>query len=120
MRHSVEARLPFLDYRLLETALHIRSKYKIKDGWTKYILRKAMEGILPDQVIWRKNKLGFNAPEKTWIDSIREDMEGAISGSKIIKAISRKPIDSKTLDYTMLWHLYSIAKWEKVHDVTLP
>src|ERR1035437_3089019 len=43
MYHSLESRLPFIDYRLVETALSINNRYKIKDGWTKYILRKAIE-----------------------------------------------------------------------------
>lgn len=119
MRHSVEARLPFLDYRLLEIALSISDKYKIKDGWTKYILRKAMEGILPDLIIWRKNKLGFASPEKTWIDSIKGEMIEVINESKIIKHISRKPIDLKTENRQMIWRLYSIAQWEKIYQVTI-
>lgn len=42
MRHSIETRLPFIDYKTLESTLNINIEYKIKDGWTKYILRKVI------------------------------------------------------------------------------
>lgn len=119
MRHSIEARLPFLDYRLLEIALSINAHYKMKKGWTKYILRKALEGILPYEILWRKSKLGFAAPDKTWINSISQEINQVISGSHIIKAISKKPIDLKTLEMGMSWRLYSIAKWENIYDVKI-
>lgn len=65
----------------------MRPEYKIRDGWTKYILRKALKGILPDSVIWRKNKLGFNAPEKTWLNHHEAKMKEEISQSKLLKDI---------------------------------
>jgi asparagine synthase (glutamine-hydrolysing) len=65
MATSVEARVPFLDYRLVEFALQIQTKLKYKDGITKYILKKAAEGILPHDVIYRK-KMGFAAPITRW------------------------------------------------------
>jgi len=117
MRHSVEARLPFVDYRLLETALSIQSKHKIKQGWTKHILRKSMEGILPDEVIWRKSKLGFNAPEKTWIDSVRHQMYVDIKSSKILSSLCYREIEPQKLDNKTLWKFYSVAKWEMVYAV---
>ncbi len=117
MAHSVEARLPFLDYRLLEASLSIDVKHKIKVGWTKYILRKSMEGILPEQVIWRKNKLGFNAPEKTWTESLKHQMHADILNSKILSSLCCREFDLDKLDNKTLWKLYSVAKWETIYDV---
>ena len=117
MAHSVEARLPFLDYRLLEASLSMDVKHKIKVGWTKYILRKSMEGILPEQVIWRKNKLGFNAPEKTWTESLKHQMYADILNSKILSSLCCREIDLDKLDNKTLWKLYSVAKWEMIYDV---
>jgi hypothetical protein len=93
------------------------AKHKIKDGWTKYVLRKAMNGILPDEIIWRKNKLGFNAPEKTWIDSMGSEMKDSIDKSEIIKSLIVKNIPYGSLDRNVLWRLYSIAIWEKQFNV---
>jgi asparagine synthase (glutamine-hydrolysing) len=72
MRFSVEARVPFTDHRLVEYVLDIPACYKIHDGWTKYILRKAVEDILPPEVVWRRDKIGFETPETKWLQKIDE------------------------------------------------
>lgn len=66
MAHSIEARVPFLDTRLVELAMHIPQATKLKNGTTKYILKKAAEGIIPNEIIYRK-KQGFGAPVKEWL-----------------------------------------------------
>jgi asparagine synthase (glutamine-hydrolysing) len=63
MAASIELRVPFLDYRLVEFAASIPSKYKIMKGEGKYPLKKMMEGILPNEIIYRK-KMGFPTPLK--------------------------------------------------------
>ena len=70
MNFSIETRLPFLDYRLVEHTLSLPAGAKIKFGWTKYVLRKAMEALLPEQVIWRKKKYGFEALSKTAAEQV--------------------------------------------------
>ncbi len=66
MAHSVEARLPFLDYRLAEMLASLPLTQKMRSGWTKYVLRQAMSGILPERVRLRKSKLGFDTPQDAW------------------------------------------------------
>jgi asparagine synthase (glutamine-hydrolysing) len=58
MAHSIETRVPYLDEDLVEFALTIPSNLKIRNGVTKYILKKAAQGIIPDEIIYRK-KWGF-------------------------------------------------------------
>jgi asparagine synthase (glutamine-hydrolysing) len=70
MAFSVEARTPFLDYRLVERAQALPSADLIRRGWTKAILREAMEGIVPESVLWRRDKLGFATPEVRWLREI--------------------------------------------------
>ena len=65
MAASVEARVPFLDHKLVEFALQIPQKFKYRNGVTKYILKKAAEKFLPHEVIYRK-KMGFAAPVTRW------------------------------------------------------
>lgn len=65
MAASVEARVPFLDYKLVEFVLNIPLNIKFKNNETKYILKKACEGILPKEIIYRK-KVGFGAPTSRW------------------------------------------------------
>lgn len=67
MASSVETRLPFLDYEYVEKVLSVDVMEKLKGGYTKVPLRQYMKGMLPDEVIWRKNKLGFPAPTGRWL-----------------------------------------------------
>jgi len=66
MWFSLEARVPFLDYRLVEKTLATSSDLIINNGITKYILRAAMKGILPGKILNRKDKIGFETPQKDW------------------------------------------------------
>jgi asparagine synthase (glutamine-hydrolysing) len=70
MAFSVEARTPFLDYRLVEWAMRAPSGDLIRDGWTKAPLRDAMRGVLPESVRLRRDKLGFATPESRWLREI--------------------------------------------------
>jgi asparagine synthase (glutamine-hydrolysing) len=58
----LEVRAPFLDYRVIELAFTLPTGYLFRDGWHKWILRKAVEDILPADVVWRRNKMGFPFP----------------------------------------------------------
>lgn len=119
MHHSVEARLPFLDYRLVETCYGIDSSLKIRRGWTKHILRVSMHGLVPASVLWRTHKLGFEAPTSSWIGAMRPAMEAAIQGSAIVAAMCKRDIDLARVDRATLWKLFSIAKWETAYAVQL-
>jgi asparagine synthase (glutamine-hydrolysing) len=66
MAHSIEARVPFLDKEVFKVASQIPSSLKTANGTTKYILRKAAEGIVPDHILNRK-KLGFPVPIRHWL-----------------------------------------------------
>lgn len=67
MAHSVEARLPFMDYRLVEQAFRLRNHWKIHRRWNKYVLRQAMQGIIPESVRTRIDKMGFPTAFSDWI-----------------------------------------------------
>jgi asparagine synthase (glutamine-hydrolysing) len=68
MAKSVETRVPFLDHRLVEMMFNNQSDTKIKDGYTKRVLRDSMKDILPEKIQYRKDKKGFVTPgEVLWI-----------------------------------------------------
>lgn len=67
MAHSIEGRVPFLDYRLVEYAFSLPASQKIKHGITKSVLRNALNGILPESVRMRTDKMGFVTPERVWL-----------------------------------------------------
>ncbi|MGK9477954.1 asparagine synthase (glutamine-hydrolyzing) [Melioribacter sp. OK-6-Me] len=66
MWFSLESRVPFLDYRLVEKILSMDGQTKIKKGMTKAILREAMKGLLPEKIRIRKDKIGFGTPQSEW------------------------------------------------------
>lgn len=62
MAHSIESRVPFTDYRLVDYVFAIPASYKIHNGWTKWLLRLAINDLLPPDIVWRKDKVGFATP----------------------------------------------------------
>lgn len=66
MTYSIEARVPFLDYRLVEYIFSLPDKQKIRHGTTKWVLREAMKDILPESIRTRQDKIGFETPEEQW------------------------------------------------------
>lgn len=77
MAHSVEGRTPFLDYRLVELSFGSARRARLQHGWTKWVLRKAVEPILPGSIVWRRGKVGFETPERTWVERLLVDRPDA-------------------------------------------
>lgn len=67
MASSREIRLPFLARPLVDLALSAPIPFKMSNGWTKYALRLAMQGLLPEEIVWRKDKKGFVNPQEVWL-----------------------------------------------------
>ncbi len=68
MAHGREVRLPFLNHELVEFVFSLPSQLKMHDGWTKFLLRQTMDKKLPDEIVWRKEKVGFEPPQKNWME----------------------------------------------------
>jgi len=83
-------RLPFFFFLLVEFIFSLPSKLKINNGYTKWILRKTMSDKLPASIAWRTDKIGFEPPQKTWmqdgqlIDYIHEAKKKLV-GERILK-----------------------------------
>ena len=67
MAFSIESRVPFLDHRLVELAFALPDDVKRRAGWSKYGLRRALDGFLPSSVVWRRDKKGFPTPVGNWL-----------------------------------------------------
>jgi asparagine synthase (glutamine-hydrolysing) len=67
MAHSVEARLPFLDYRLVNLAFSLPAHWKMRGPWNKFVLREAMRGHIPELVRSRIDKMGFPTSVSKWV-----------------------------------------------------
>lgn len=70
MAHSREVRLPFLDHNLVEFVFKLPTPLLVKDAWTKWILREAFRGIVPDEISNRVDKLGYMPPQQKWLGGL--------------------------------------------------
>ena len=76
MAFSLEARVPLLDHKVVQFGLSLPDHLKVNQGWSKFAVRQAMAGLMPDAVRLRKTKLGFAAPDHAWLSG---DLRGHIS-----------------------------------------
>jgi asparagine synthase (glutamine-hydrolysing) len=67
MAHGTEVRLPYLSHSLVEFLFTLPPHLKIHQGWTKWLLRKSAEPLLPGEITWRRDKVGFEPPQKAWM-----------------------------------------------------
>ena len=120
MSTSVEARVPFLDHKLVEFTMGIPMGEKVRHGVPKYLLKKALEGIIPDEIIYRK-KMGFGAPMREWLGGeFGRAAESTIMGSRlraerlfdynrIADMFSRH---RRGADLSLpIWTLYNVTAW---------
>jgi len=113
---GVEARVPFLDHKLVEFAFSIPQSLKTKDGILKSILKKAVRGLIPDNVIDRK-KQGFGVPIHEWFfDKLGVEIEKELSDF-CSKTDFFDPLEVKRLikarEATQVWYLFNFALWWK-------
>ena len=116
MAHSIEARVPFVDHKLVEMAVSLPTGHKINKGWSKYVLRKSYQRKGLEEISWRKNKFGFEAPTKKWMDN-KEFFIADIKESSFLDNILKKDYSYEKLDHNTLWKLYNVAKWAQTFNV---
>ena len=113
MAWSLESRVPYVDHVLVEKAVSLDGRNKIKNGWTKYILRQICEKVLPKEIAWRKNKYGFEAPENIWMNKHLDAMQKEVEKSFLVKKyFDTMPIMGK-LPLRLRWRVYNLAVWER-------
>ncbi len=121
MAWSLESRVPFLDTRIAELAFSMPSSVKFKGGITKYILRKAVDGKLPKEILWRTDKLGFPVPLKKWFQSeLKPFLERSLlSKASLNRNIFRKDVVQNVMQQNgefdrILWGLLCMESWFSV------
>ena len=99
MAHGIEIRLPFLNHELVEFLFTLPSNMKIRKGWTKWLLRESMKEKLPKEIVWRKDKTGFEPPQKIWMQdkSVQQMIKEAKS-----KLVNEKILKPESLDKKIL------------------
>ena len=123
MAHSIETRVPLLDHKLVEFAATIPPEMNLRNGTTKYVLKQAMRGILPDRIIDRK-KQGFAVPLGFWFrgklgDYVRTLLLGessrrrGIFNTNYIEGLIQRHEKGQDLDL-QVWTLISFELWARV------
>ncbi|MGE4421200.1 MAG: asparagine synthase (glutamine-hydrolyzing) [Pseudodesulfovibrio sp.] len=118
MAHSVEVRCPFLDHRLVEFVDSLPGEFKIRDGVNKYILKKAVEGIIPPEVINRP-KEGFVQPIYSWMHGalrpwtvdLLEALPGEVINLRYVEPIKRAFLNGDTAVNAKIWNLACFSLW---------
>ena len=121
MAFSIESRVPFLDHRFVEFILRLPQHYKMNDGWSKFIQRKAIESRLPEAVVWRRDKMGFVTPQSSWKETLVEDIFAFLRDSTppdcVSKSYYRTLLNSEPSPQLLqgeLWRLVVLMKWRQV------
>mgnify|MGYP001601377583 CR=1 FL=1 len=121
MANSIESRVPFLDHRIVELAMQIPMNLKIKNNISKYILKEAVRGIIPNEIIDRK-KQGFAAPVAEWLkNDLKTQLSEILMKSKIWEAdlFNRKAVEKLIEDHQngkadlsfKIWNLITLSLW---------
>lgn len=121
MSVSLEARVPFLDKDMVDFTFSIPGDLKVKNGDRKYLMKKAVEGLIPDDLIYRK-KMGFGAPMAQWMrGDFGRKVEGEILSSKIgerdfldldyLQEMFREHRGGRIDLSLQLWTIYNLVCW---------
>ncbi len=122
MAHSVEARLPFLDHHLVEFLFNIPSGEKIKNGWTKSILRESMKNRIPEMVRLRKDKMGFVTPEHQWMRTLSNTVASDLLHSSAVRDSGYFKVDKALEEFRFIargekpfnfraWRILNLSLW---------
>lgn len=125
MAFSLEARTPFLDYRLVEYALTLPFGERIDGTWTKAVLRRALVGILPDEIVWRRDKKGYPTPLVEWLRTeFRRQVEEIIYSPEFRSRGVFEPsvVDAKWKEHIQgirdnawnIWRWLSVEFWYRI------
>ena len=124
MSLSIEARNPFLDFRLVEAGLGLDVSDLLHGGMTKWVLREAVRDLLPSEIVDRATKQGFSSDEKLWMHgALGDDLEAVFSSD----TFARRPYfcTEKVLELlrehrtgvdhsSELWRAYSLERWLRI------
>ena len=126
MARSVEGRVPFLDRNLVEFSFAVPNDLKLKNGTSKYILKKAMKDVLPERLLKRK-KQGFNMDNYYWYKGglgeiakqllTKENLaeEGLFKYDYVEKIMKKKPSPKMFWQYAQIWNLTAYELWRRMY-----
>lgn len=123
MGYSIESRIPFLDFRLVEFAFSLPPNYKVHKDYGKYIHREALRKIVPLEIIERKDKVSFNSPgEEIWLKNkmqpyVTETFNSTnyknreLFNHKLIEKAYKKYVNGDARQSRLIWRVLALEKW---------
>lgn len=126
MAFGIEARVPFVDHELMEFALTLPEEYLLRDGNTKSVLRDSVADCLPKTIAQRRDKIGFQTAERSWLashaseilnefDRLNERADGLMTSST--REFIESALSGKNSNYLAGWRMFALLRWMKVFDV---
>jgi asparagine synthase (glutamine-hydrolysing) len=129
MAHSIEARVPFLDHRVVEFTIALGNDHKIVRSDTKRVLREAMRGIIPAEVCERRDKLGFTTPEQVWFSALKPTVLDAVESTLrrfpgLLNAAGTRQLAAGMVEGRRpvsfdLWRIINLGIWGEKFGVSL-
>jgi asparagine synthase (glutamine-hydrolysing) len=130
MAHAIEARVPYLDHRIVECVFQLPDSYKAGHGLRKRLLRRIACRYLPQSVLQRRDRIGFGTPAETWLKaSFRDELFDTVQSTMFrtsplfdqarLTAYVDDFYTGRHHDAAALWRLYALAQWATVYNLTL-
>ena len=122
MAHSIESRVPFLTRSLAEFVFSLPERFLIAaDGTSKSVLRAALRGLVPDAVLDRRDKIGFETPEPSWLSELGGWVSSVLT-SETARAIPALQADAALLEWSAvrdgrasfsprIWRWLNVIRW---------
>jgi asparagine synthase (glutamine-hydrolysing) len=130
MAFSIEARVPLLDHRLVEYGISLPDSLKVRRGWSKYAVREALSGLMPEAVRTRTSKLGFAAPDRAWLSTdLRSHIDELLASDLRCRKYvdvdalrrwysSSKAMRANTESYLGMFRILSLEMWMRAFKVS--
>lgn len=124
MAHSIESRVPFLTHQLIDFIFSLPESFLIgPDGTSKRVFRKAMEGLVPIEILNRRDKIGFSTPEKKWLGVLKPWVDGVLNSNAAqeIPALNLNSVRAhwhalnsaeQPFDFRM-WRWLNVIRWSE-------
>ena len=123
MRWSIESRVPFLTNRLSAIGLGVPEDFLVsQSGVTKFLLREALRGLVPDEIIDRKDKVGFETPQGDWLNGLVKQNPEILDGIETISFLNphrtRKFLQefnpNLASQSSLMWRTYNLIRWHQL------
>jgi asparagine synthase (glutamine-hydrolysing) len=122
MAFSIETRLPFLDYRMVNLAFGLSDSAMNNNGWTKFAIRSSIEDIAPKEIIWRKSKMGFPAPTSHFMQDNRRYFAQLFRdnprSSELVNTLRLAEILEKGQIEDWHWRFISLELWMRQFEIS--